>query len=229
MAKWAQKTTLEKFHFLFNVAIHTTLFTAVISSIYEQNWTALFTVVLAIVLISITQFSEKKYKIDIPIAFEISITLIIYCSIFLGEFAKAYQRFWWWDSLLHIFSSITIGLMGFLILFVFYKTGKLKTNPAVIALFSFCFALAIGAIWEIIEFGMDYFFGLNMVRSRGFCTEIGVDSLLAVTDTIKDLVVDSVGALIASIIGYTYLKTGEVVIFDEVMREFQKTNKRLFK
>ena len=49
------------------------------------------------------------------------------------------------------------------------------------ALFSFCFAITMGTIWEIYEFGLDQVFGLYMQRS-------------GIVDTMTDLMVDTVGA-----------------------------------
>jgi len=68
-------------------------------------------------------------------------------------------------------------------------------KPGFVALFSFSFALAMGAVWEIFEFSMDASIGFNMQR-----TDTGV------FDTMSDLIVDTLGALFVCIAGYFYLK-----------------------
>ena len=60
-------------------------------------------------------------------------------------------------------------------------------------LLAFAIAVTVGAMWEIFEFLMDLWFGLNMQKS-------------GLTDTMGDLIVDVIGAGIASWIGYAYLR-----------------------
>ena len=73
-----------------------------------------------------------------------------------------------------------------------------------LALFSFSFAIAIGVVWEIFEFFMDISFGLNMQKS-------------GLIDTMGDLIVDSLGALLASGIGYFYLRIKHTLVFKDVV------------
>ena len=66
-------------------------------------------------------------------------------------------------------------------------------SPFFVAFFAFCFALACGAIWEIFEYLMDVVFGTDMQKS-------------GLNDTMADLIVDSAGAVIISVIGYFFLR-----------------------
>jgi len=231
MINWKKSGKMEKFNFSLNVVILTTLIIAFWISVYKQNWTEILPIILTFTLLLIPHFLEKKYKIDFPTEFEIAIAIIIYCSLFLGEYTGAYQTFWWWDSFLHAFSGLTLGLAAFLTMYLFYKTEKIKAKPITIAIIAFSFALSIGALWEIAEFTIDYTTGMDMQRARNLC-EIGTeicDTRLGVMDTMKDLIVDSIGALIASIIGFIYLKTGEIHFIENIIRKTIRTNKRFFK
>jgi uncharacterized membrane protein YjdF len=71
--------------------------------------------------------------------------------------------------------------------------------------FSFCFAIMLDTLWEIIEFVMDTLMDLNMQQ---YVLPDGTVLIghYAVVDTMKDLIVDAFGALIVSIIGYILLK-----------------------
>lgn len=159
---------------------------------------------------------EKRYKVDIPIEFEIAIVLFIFASLFLGEVRGYYTKFWWWDVVLHTGAGVAIGFFGFMILYILYKANKFKARPITIAVFAFCFALAIGALWEIFEFSMDQFFALNMQKS-------------GLVDTMWDLIIDSLGALLASAVGYFYLKRKDFPLFGNIMEKFEEDNPRLFK
>ncbi|MDZ7684118.1 MAG: hypothetical protein U5O39_03165 [Gammaproteobacteria bacterium] len=68
-------------------------------------------------------------------------------------------------------------------------------------MFSFMFAVGVGALWEIFEFAMDSIFGLDMQKAM-----LGDPSGL--TDTMWDLILDALGALTISTIGYGDLRHG---------------------
>jgi hypothetical protein len=73
------------------------------------------------------------------------------------------------------------------------------------AFFSFCFAIMLDTIWEIIEFAIDEIFDLNM-QQYNLPDGTVLIGRLALVDTMKELIVDILGALLISIIGYMVLK-----------------------
>ncbi len=189
---------------------------AFFKALFEQSWMVLFLCSLALILTFAPYFFRRRYNILIPAEFEIIFVLFIYTSIILGEVHGYYTRFWWWDVLLHTVSGITIGFIGFMIMYIFYFKNILHTSALMIAVFSFSFALALGAIWEIVEFTIDSLLGFNMQKS-------------GLVDTMWDLIVDAAGALFTSIIGYIYVKFNKGFILNRVMANFVKNNPRLFK
>jgi hypothetical protein len=85
-----------------------------------------------------------------------------------------------------------------------------------VALFAFMFALGLGALWEIFEFAMDSIFGLNMQKS-------------GLVDTMWDLIVDTVGALIIALLGFSYLsKARNVSFLERWIARFIQDNRRFF-
>jgi len=205
----------EKTHLIISNAIRLILLLAVISSIINSQWTVLFVSCLAFVLTFLPALIERNYKIDLPVEFELVIVIFIYAAIFLGGVKDYYTVYWWWDVVLHISSGLVLGFAGFLILYSLYFGKKIQASPRTIALFSFCFAVALGAMWEIFEFAMDGFFGVGMQKS-------------GLVDTMWDLIVDSGGALLTSIIGYIYLKGGKTRLFERLLKRFVKYNPQLF-
>ena len=135
-----------------------------------------------------------RFQVKIP--YETLAVLFVYLSLFLGEVLDFYNRFWWWDVILHTTSAFLLGITGFLLVYVLNEDEKvnLDLSPFFIALFAFMFAMGFGAIWEIFEFAMDELFGLNMQKS-------------GLQDTMWDLIVDAIGAISISILGYRYLLT----------------------
>ena len=102
---------------------------------------------------------------------------------------------------------------------------------------AFCFSMTIGILWEFFEFGMDQVFGLDMQKDTvvgsiasslldpaGTQHPISIEGIEAVAvngqelgvggyldiglfDTMGDLFVNFVGALVFSVVGYRYLKS----------------------
>ena len=95
-----------------------------------------------------------------------------------------------------------LGALGFILVDLLNKDQKVHVNlsPFFISLFAFCFALAVGALWEIYEFSFDALLGLNMQKHT---TETGAALVgtAALADTMKDIIVDALAALAVSIIG----------------------------
>ncbi len=151
--------------------------------------------------------------------------IFVFASLFLGEIREFYTRFWWWDIALHSFSGILLGIVGFILVHVLNETEEidLHMKPGFVAFFAFLFAVGMGGLWEIFEFTMDSIFGMNMQKEM-----LGDPSGL--TDTMWDLIVDALGALIIAVLGYGYLKTAKNESFlEQWIEAFIKSNPRLFK
>lgn len=163
--------------------------------------------ILGIIAMLLPGMLEKKLKIAIPSNMLILYTIFLYSAIYLGEVRSFYYNISHWDNILHTFSGAMIGALGFSIVTLLNNTEKVPINlsPIFVALFSFCFAVTLGVVWEFYEFIFDGLLGLNMQK---FALENGIELVgrAALVDTMIDLFVDTVGALIMSIIGYISLK-----------------------
>lgn len=186
-------------------------------SVLGQNWMNLLLFVLTLFLTFLPSILEKELKIDSPSESELILVIFIFASMYLGEIHAFYIKFWWWDLMLHTVSGFIIADIGFMLVYILNKQKKLKLTPIFVAMFSFSFAVSLGVLWEIFEFTMDSVFGVNMQKS-------------GLVDTMWDLIVDSIGALIVSLIGYYYLK-GKI-LYKSMKRweeEFMNKNPDLFK
>lgn len=163
--------------------------------------------ILGVVAMLLPGMLEHKLRIDIPSNMLILYTLFLYSAIYLGEVKSFYYNVPNWDNILHTFSGAMIGALGFSIVTLLNKTEEVPINlsPLFVALFSFCFAVTLGVVWEFYEFTFDGLLGLNMQK---FALENGTQLIgrAALVDTMVDLFVDAVGALIMSVIGYISLK-----------------------
>ena len=116
------------------------------------------------------------------------------------------------------------------------KRISFQLSPVFLAIVAFCFSMTIGVLWEFFECSMDMFFGLDMQKDTvlnsissvmldptGGNTPTSIRNITSVTvngqdlglggyldigllDTMKDLFVNFIGAVVFSIIGYFYVK-----------------------
>ncbi len=165
---------------------------------------------------------SKKLKITIPSNMYFLFVIFLYCAIFLGEISKFYYNVAHWDTILHTFSGAMLGALGFSIISIINKKRvfDICLSPFFIAFFAFCFAVTVGVFWEIYEFSFDSLFGLNMQK---FALESGklLVGQAALVDTMKDLIVDCIGALVMAIIGYIGLKNKRKW-YDNLLIKFNK-------
>ncbi|PIN94654.1 hypothetical protein COU53_02630 [Candidatus Pacearchaeota archaeon CG10_big_fil_rev_8_21_14_0_10_30_48] len=153
--------------------------------------------------------SKKLFNTNFPAEYEIIILLSLYGLLFLGDVRGLFAEFWWWDVLLNLIASISLSIVGLTILYVLYKDKKINANPLIISFLTFSFAVAMGTVWEILEFALDTFFGFNFQKS--------------LLDTMKDLSINMLGAMLVSIVGYSYIKNGGIKIVSEFI--IKKMNK----
>ena len=163
--------------------------------------------ILGIVGMVLPGMASKKFKLEIPNNMYYLYILFLYAAIFLGEIRNFYYEIPYWDTILHTFSGAMIGFIGFSIISILNdkEIFHLNLTPFFIAFFAFCFAIMLGTIWEIYEYSSDGILKTNMQK---FKLENGYEMVgrNALKDTMDDLIVDGIGAFVASTIGYLSLK-----------------------
>ena len=110
-------------------------------------------------------------------------------------------------------------------------------SPFFLALVAFCFSMTIGVLWEFFEFGMDFFFhtdmqkdtvinavytvaldptrtnkvvaikGIQDVIINGESLGLGGYLDIGIIDTMKDLFVNFIGAVVFSVAGFFYARS----------------------
>ena len=150
---------------------------------------------------------QKKCGLAVPSRMIIVYAAFLYCSIYLGEVRSFYYLIPHWDDLLHTFSGAMLGALGFSVVSLLNKTDRVPVNlsPAFVAVFSLCFAVSVGVLWEVYEFAADGLLHTNMQKFavKGGAAMVGREALC---DTMIDLIVDTVGAAVVSVAGYISLK-----------------------
>ncbi|NLX82882.1 MAG: hypothetical protein GXZ04_03575 [Clostridiales bacterium] len=158
--------------------------------------------VLGLVVWALPSMLKKRFSVRLPNLFLILYFVFLYCAIYLGEVRNYYYTVPHWDTILHGFSGVMLGTLGFSVVLLFhdYRSKSVHLSPAFIALFSFCFAVTLGVVWEVYEFTFDAVLGLNMQKFM-LADKTQLVGRAALADTMKDLIVDMAGAGVMSLVG----------------------------
>ncbi len=163
--------------------------------------------VLGVLAMFLPSILQRRLRLIIPSYMIVLYTMFLYGAIFLGEVRNFYYEVPHWDTVLHALSGAMLGSLGFSFVNFFNKTEHIPVSmsPAFVAVFTFCFGITLGVVWEIYEFACDGILGTNM-QKFALETGVGLVGRLAVIDTMKDLILDMVGALLIAVVGYVSLK-----------------------
>lgn len=136
---------------------------------------------------------------------------------------------------------------------------QFKLSPVFMALIAFCFSMTIGVVWEFFEYGMDLFFHTDMqkdtiihaittvmldptksnipitvkniqdVMIHGESLGLGGYLDIGLIDTMADLFVNFIGAVVFSFFGYFYVKYRDKNHFISKFIPRRKDKKKDFK
>jgi len=185
----------------------------IITSIIYDAYTLIPVSAISLFLTFIPSILERSIKVSLPASFQVVLLIFIFAAQFLGEIFNYYERFWWWDILLHSWSGVLLGTIGFVLVYILNTASGVGVimSPFFISFFALCFAVTCGVVWEVFEFLMDLILSTNMQKS-------------GLIDTMGDLIVDTGGALIASVNGYISLKARKKNILTGAISNFMKKN-----
>ena len=181
-----------------------------------------FLIILTFIMTYYPSVLEKRFGVYLPNTLQIIITLFIFAAQVLGEMNNFYDKIPWWDTMLHATSGTILGLLGFMFVYLLNKNRESNVNlsPIFVVLFAFCFAITMGVFWEFFEYASDRLLGYNMQKFR----MPGQDGLV---DTMEDLIVDTIGAIVACVFGWLYIKQENDTIFNNYFDKwFSKDRKR---
>lgn len=204
--------------------------------------------ILSLILLFLPFIIEHRLKIDMPNAVEIIIMVFVFAAEILGEINNFYEIIPFWDTILHTLNGFLMAAIGFSLFDILNKKlNSIYLSPIFLCLFSFCFSMTIGVIWEFFEYGMDKMVNFDMQKdeyvnkintvtldeqkSNNVVTIDGIDYTIiydkngnelvrfdgyldiGLNDTIKDLIVNFIGAVFFNILGFIYLKNRDRDIF----------------
>lgn len=212
-----------------------------ILQLFRKEYENVALCILSLVLLFLPFIIEHRLNIDLPNTVEIIIMIFVFSAEILGEINNFYGIIPFWDTLLHTLNGFLMAAIGFSLFDILNnKLKSINLSPIFLCLFSFCFSMTVGVIWEFFEYGMDNTFNYDMQKDE-YINEINTVTLdpmqsnkvitindinytilydknnnqlvklngyldIGLNDTMKDLIVNFIGAVIFNIFGYLYLK-----------------------
>lgn len=216
------------------VVLRVLVVAVMVLQVLNGEWYDVFLCALTLTLFLIPSFVERRLHIDVPNVLEVIILLFIFAAEILGEISEYYLRFPFWDTALHTLNGFLMAAIGLAMVDILNRSRKfrIRLSPVFVAVVAFCFSMTIGVLWEFFEYGMDCFFHMDMQKDtvisavtsvmlnpegRNAAVTVPIESIvingeawpgyidIGLHDTMKDLLVNFVGAVVFSFIGMLYI------------------------
>ncbi|MGM0398047.1 MAG: hypothetical protein ACQEQY_03555 [Halobacteriota archaeon] len=139
---------------------------------------------------------ERNYEFPLDPWLGLWITTAVFLHT-LGS-AGLYGRLFWWDNLTHAMSATVVAGAGYTVArAVDLHSDDIFVPRRFFFVYIFVVVLSFGVIWELFEFALDL-----IALSTGVTMPLAQHGL---DDTVRDLMFNSVGALVVALFGQAHL------------------------
>lgn len=160
------------------------------------QWSLAISGVLALLICMLPAIVNRRYDVALPLALDCLITLALLIHIG-GQVTRAYFILPHYDTIAHFTSGALIAFMAFIVIYVLDKYWYgLTMDTYVMAFFVVITAMAIGVVWEFMEWTADLYLGAWSQRGN--------------QDTMGDLLVDTLAAIVVAVVGVLLVKRGKM-------------------
>lgn len=156
----------------------------------------------------------------LPVPLEMALVAFFFGALFLGEVLDFYERFRWWDMLLHGSSGVLFSATGLVFAYGLERQhGRIELAPRVAFLFAPMFAMSVGTFWEFFEFALQSLSGLPIQVPQ-------MSNWSGLTDTMWDLVLNAAGAILVAAWGWYRFRPGRASAVPGWVARFLRENPR---
>lgn len=151
-------------------------------------------------------FGNGSFIEEVPPLSQTMLNIIIFVGIVIGSYFGFFDRFMWFDNMMHVVSGFVCASFGYdFACIIQRKKGQCAATLA--AIFALMFALSIAVGWEFYEFLMDTLHDTNLQLAKAgeetamfdlskYRNEYGY---LGLVDTMTDMMMNAVGGVIGMI------------------------------
>jgi len=136
---------------------------------------------------TIAPWATRRYLcLPLPWALTAVTAVVTFLHAF-GILVRAYDFVWWWDIMTHFMAIAVLALVvNLAVLAIGKRYPEIAIEPRRIPLVSLGLAIALGVLWEVLEFLFDGLLGMTMQYS--------------LSDTAVDLSIDILGAVSVAVL-----------------------------
>lgn len=184
-----------------------------IISIINKDWLWAFACFFGFLLSIFPIIIKKSLKFSIPWVLEFLLVFAISLHIWgiVGLYSLPF-----YDKIAHFLASAIISFFALIIVYILdVFSPRIHMDLLILAFFIFIFTLAMGTIWEIIEFAYD-----NLLYEKPFIQ-------ISLQNTMWDLIADGIAGIIVATFGTMALRRGEFKgLLASLSKEAKKLDKR---
>ena len=151
----------------------------------------------ALALILAPSLVVRSTRLTIPVEIELFVLWWLVTDMTLGRFLDLYGTLPLYDKAIHFGNSGLLAIISFLAIYALRMTCRIRTGFVLNLTAIFLLTLGAGALWEIVEFGID------AALSAG---AQGSPVMAPLEDTMWDLIVDGLGGLLGGLLGALYMR-----------------------
>jgi len=135
----------------------------------------------------------------------VAAVVIVFMAAYLGSVRKFYDRFMWWDRLIHFLSGVLFVSFG-----VTLSQGINNLTRFHIVLFSLVLSVSLHVVWELGEYAVDSLFRKNHQRWQKHNIAVTHTPQNAIqpaglVDTMNDTIICIIGSLFACVMWFFVL------------------------
>ena len=154
----------------------------------------------ALMLIVAPPLLAHTSQLNIPVEIELFALWWLVTDMTRGRMLDLYDAIPFYDKLIHFGNSGLLAVVSFLTIYTLRMTCRLQSGFFLNLSGIFLLTLGAGALWEILEFASDAFFGQGAQ---------GSPLMAPLEDTMWDLIVDGLGGLLGGLLGAWYMRVSK--------------------
>jgi hypothetical protein len=170
--------------------------------VLDRNTGILVNAAVGLAVTQIVPILERDYGVPMDPGLTLWITSAVFLhalgTIKILGYESFYRDIWWWDHLTHSLSASVVAGAGYAtVRAISEHSDEVHLPPRFVFVFILTFVMAFGVLWEVLEFAIAE---VAAVLGTGtVLTQYGL------TDSLWDLVFDTLGAVVVAIWGTAHL------------------------
>ena len=162
-----------------------------VAGVVTGNLTWVPAALISLFFTEIPSLLRRDMHLVLPLEINLWIVLALFLHVASG-FSGFYDHVPGWDHITHMMSASLIGALGFVVVVTIDKyVDSIYLPRPFLAFFVVMFAMAMGVMWEIMEYGNDALTGSHLQYN--------------LADTMYDLLFDGFAGFVVAIVGAQYL------------------------